>query len=183
MKALLVNAYKHKDKIHTLKKFLSNFVDEISIGDFSSDWNRFDSVVISGSERLISDIEYPEPWFDFLRDIDIPVLGICYGMQLLSLAYGGIAEIGEMISGDRKIHIIENKGILKGLPQELYLPENHRERIIGVSKNLEILAVSDDGIETVKVHNKLVYGTQFHFERSEKYGPIIIKNFLSIAST
>jgi len=182
MKILLVNTYKNKDKIHVLQKFLSNFVDEMSIGDFSSDWNRFDSIIISGSERLISDIEYPEPWFDFLRDVNKPVLGICYGMQLLSLAYGGVAEIGNMISGDRRIRILENKEILKNLPQELYLPENHREKIIGVSKYLEILAVSDDGIEAVKIHNKFMYGTQFHFERSEKYGPTIIKNFLSIAS-
>lgn len=175
----LINAYKDKKKIENLYKFLKKYSDVCTSEDFVFRKN-ISGIVISGSERFISENEYKDEWIDFVRNSGIPILGICYGMQLISYSFGAILEKKERIKGLRKINIIKKKGIFEGLPEEPYLPESHYERVIGVSDIQEITAISKTGIEGIEIKERKVFGTQFHFERSRKYGGIIIKNFLRI---
>lgn len=175
----LINAYKDKNKIKTLYEFLRKYDDLILSDDFMLKKD-ISCVVVSGSERFITEGEYKKEWVDFIRDSQIPILGICYGMQLIAFSFNAILEKKEKIKGLRKINLIENFGLFEGLPPEPYLPESHYERVIGVSEIQKITAISKTGIEGIKIENRKIFGTQFHFERSRKYGGIIINNFLKI---
>uniref|UniRef100_A0A7C4U7J1 Glutamine amidotransferase domain-containing protein n=1 Tax=candidate division WOR-3 bacterium TaxID=2052148 RepID=A0A7C4U7J1_UNCW3 len=176
----LINAYKDKDKIKNLYEFLNRFSDVHLSDDFNIK-KGVHSIVISGSERFVSEGEFEDKWIKFIQEIEIPLLGICYGMQLISYSFGANLIKGERIKGLRKVWIINREDILKGLPETPYLPERHYERVVSVSLNQDIIGISDDGIEGIKIKERKIFGTQFHFERSKKYGSIIIKNFLNIA--
>jgi len=175
----LINAYKKKEKISQLKSFLERIVP-VRVTTFRM-VEAVSCAVISGSERMITEEGMLPSAEYFLLNVNIPVIGICYGMQLISCVFGAQIENGDNIKGLRKVRIIRENLLTMGLPNEVVLPESHRERIISVSDRLEIFGVSKAGIELVKVKGRDIYGTQFHFERSKKYGYIILKNFLRIA--
>ena len=175
----LINAYKKKEKIAQLKSFLE-MVAPVRVTPFRI-VEAVSCAVISGSERIITEEGILPSAEDFLLKVKVPVIGICYGMQLISCVFGAQIENGDNIKGLRKVKIIRENLLTTGLPREVMLPESHRERIISVSDRLEIFGVSKAGIELVKVKGRDIYGTQFHFERSKKYGYIILKNFLRIA--
>ncbi len=177
----LINAYKDKTKIKTLYEFLLNYSDVYLTEKFSLKCN-VSSVVISGSERFITEGEYEDEWIDFIRNIDIPLLGICYGMQLISFSFEAMLEKKDRIKGLRKVRILRKEYIFQNLPDNPLLPESHYERVTGVSGSLVVFAISKTGIEGIKVKDRNIFGTQFHFERSKKYGGVIIKDFLKISN-
>ena len=175
----LINAYREKENIHQLKSFIERLVP-VEITPFKI-VEGFSCAVISGSERMITEEGIPPSAEEFLLNVGIPVIGICYGMQLIACVFGAQIQGGEKIDGKMRIDIIKDIPLWEGLPDRVELPESHRERIISVSDNLEILGVSNTGIEIIKVKGKEIYGTQFHFERDDIYGQTILKNLLRIA--
>ena len=51
-------------------------------------------VILSGGPKSVSDPDAPDVDLNYLKQLDIPVLGICYGMQLLNKKHGGTVEPG-----------------------------------------------------------------------------------------
>jgi len=115
------------------------------------------------------------------RQTKKPFFGICLGMQLLCLLYGSpVIRLNKKRKGFMVIKVKKQNDILKGY-KKLRVYENHMHCIRRVSKQLEILAASRDGIEAVKVLKKPVYGVEFHPEkRRTNKGYICFENFLKV---
>ncbi len=113
----------------------------------------------------------------------LPVLGICYGMQLLNTLHNG--SVTPSISGEygkQSIKLIDKNGIFKGLQSDQVAWMSHGDSIYELAKSLMVTAVSRSGLVAAIQHGTLPqFGVQFHPEVTHtKEGIHILDNFLKI---
>jgi GMP synthase (glutamine-hydrolysing) len=114
-------------------------------------------------------------------DLGIPVLGICYGMQLACQVLGGEVKPGKSREFGRKsCRIHEAEGLFAGLPPEITAWMSHGDQVEAVSGDFLSLAATDTcPIAAVRHFSRPVYGLQFHPEVSHTpQGSDILRNFL-----
>jgi GMP synthase (glutamine-hydrolysing) len=116
-----------------------------------------------------------------LLELGIPVLGICYGMQLLAARLGGRvegAEVGEF--GRSKLTVHEHGRLLAGLPAEQSCWMSHRDTVFAPPPGFTALASSTESPVAAFESEELgVYGIQFHPEVVHTpYGQDVLKRFL-----
>ena len=112
-----------------------------------------------------------------------PILGICYGLQLLNLSLGG--KINKSVNreyGHAKLNILISSKILpkkwKNKKPNVWM--SHGDNVSVVPKNYKIIARSNNNIISI-IENKKdkIYGLQFHPEVFHTYGgKDLLKNFV-----
>ena len=61
------------------------------------------AVILSGGPKSTTDADAPDIDFEWLQSLNVPVLGVCYGMQLLNIKHGGTVKASNKREyGDRK---------------------------------------------------------------------------------
>jgi GMP synthase (glutamine-hydrolysing) len=141
-------------------------------------------IIISGAPILITEIDYTKHLLQvsFLKEIQIPVLGICFGHQILGLTFGAIPSKQKEDRDWQVIETIEEDILFDKLPREFEMMEDHCESI-SLPKDFKLIGVSDVCINEAMVHQKLpLYGVQFHPEVSGNLGTLLIENFVSICN-
>ncbi len=116
-----------------------------------------------------------------LLELGIPVLGICYGMQLLALKLGGRvegAEVGEF--GRSQLTVTDPGRLLAGLPAEQSCWMSHRDTVFAAPAGFRALASSTESpVAAFESEERGVYGIQFHPEVVHTpYGQDVLKRFL-----
>jgi GMP synthase (glutamine-hydrolysing) len=116
-----------------------------------------------------------------LLELGIPVLGICYGMQLLALKLGGTvegAEVGEF--GRSQLTVRESGTLLAGLPAEQSCWMSHRDTVFQAPPGFTALASSTASpVAAFESTDRDIYGIQFHPEVVHTpYGQDVLKKFL-----
>ncbi len=116
-----------------------------------------------------------------LLELGIPVLGICYGMQLLAVALGGrveAAEIGEF--GRSQLTVSASGRLLAGTPAEQTCWMSHRDTVFAPPPGFDALAASTASpVAAFESAERGVYGIQFHPEVVHTpYGHTVLTNFL-----
>ncbi|XAY06608.1 GMP synthase [glutamine-hydrolyzing] [Paraconexibacter sp. AEG42_29] len=116
-----------------------------------------------------------------LLELGIPVLGICYGMQLVAQALGGdvqSAEVGEF--GRSTLTVKESGRLLEGLPLEQACWMSHRDTVYAPPPGFTALASSTvSPVAAFESVEKAIYGIQFHPEVVHTpFGQDILKKFL-----
>lgn len=114
-------------------------------------------------------------------DLGVPVLGICYGMQLTCALLGGKVESGsEREYGRVRLHTRRAEGILANLPPETSVWMSHGDIVTSVSDDFESIAATDNcPIAAVRHRRRPVFGVQFHPEVTHTpLGGQILRNFL-----
>jgi GMP synthase (glutamine-hydrolysing) len=116
-----------------------------------------------------------------LLELGIPVLGICYGMQLIALALGGEvqgAEVGEF--GRSQLTVSDNGRLLAGTPAEQTCWMSHRDTVFTPPPGYTALASSTASpVAAFESAEQGVYGIQFHPEVVHTpYGQQVLTNFL-----
>ncbi|MEA1912791.1 MAG: hypothetical protein U9N06_03020 [candidate division WOR-3 bacterium] len=177
----LINFYKKEERIEKLKNFIQEESDVV-IMDFDSRGQEVDAIFLSGSERLITQGDYEEEWFSFIRNSKIPLIGICFGFQLICRVFGAVIMQGKEIKDLLEVNKLRDHFLFSGIPNRAKFPESHQEYVTAVSTPLIPLMASDFCIEAIAHSSLPIFGTQFHFERSEKYGKKILKNFLGFTT-
>lgn len=139
-------------------------------------------VVISGAPILITEVD-TQPYLNALswvKDSPIPVLGICFGHQMLGMLHGALPSRQRE---DRDWQVIESlleSPLFDKLPAEFEMMQDHCE-CISIPPGFDLIASSDACINEAMQHkNKALYGVQFHPEVSGNTGHILMENFVNI---
>ncbi|MDF9444561.1 glutamine-hydrolyzing GMP synthase, partial [Limosilactobacillus mucosae] len=113
--------------------------------------------------------------------LGIPILGICYGMQLMSYDLGGKVEPADDSEyGRADIEVTDDDAVMfKGLPKKQYVWMSHGDRVVEAPEGFKVVATSKNcPISAIANDEKKLYGIQFHAEvRNSQYGLDILKKF------
>ena len=113
--------------------------------------------------------------------LGIPILGICYGMQLMSYDLGGKVEKADNSEyGRADIEVLKDDAVLfKGLPKKQYVWMSHGDLVTKAPEGFEVTATSKNcPISAIADNKRKFYGIQFHAEvRNSEYGLDILRRF------
>lgn len=138
-------------------------------------------LILSGGPSSVYDENAPkcDPG---LFEMGIPVLGICYGMQLACNTLGGdVQNTPSQEYGRAKCTVAESgKGIFEGVPEEIDVWMSHGDQVTSVSEQFVPLATTGTcPIAAVKHRDLPVYGLQFHPEVTHTpEGSKVLGNFV-----
>ncbi len=139
-------------------------------------------IILSGGPSSVYDRDAPLIEKD-LFDMGIPVLGICYGAQLIAHLFGGRVERSSKREYGRTAFIIDDtrdlfKGFKKGEEIEAWM--SHGDRIEILPEGFEVIGHSKDSpVGAIRGKDGRIFGLQFHPEvHHTPRGKEIIRNFL-----
>lgn len=114
-------------------------------------------------------------------DLGLPVLGICYGMQLMSVHFGGKVERAKNREyGKASIEVGNESALFKGLPETQVVWMSHGDLVTQVPPGFTVDAESPScPITSMSDEGRKLYGVQFHPEvRHSVHGNELLKNFV-----
>src|SRR5205807_1233246 len=116
-----------------------------------------------------------------LFDLGIPILGICYGMQLACQILGAdVKPAGSREFGRAHCRVLEDGTLFSGVPEETIVWMSHGDQVQTINGEFVPLAATDTcPVAAVRHRSRPVFGLQFHPEVSHTpYGSRILRNFL-----
>ena len=137
-------------------------------------------IILSGGPASVYDANAPQ-CDPALFDLGIPVLGICYGMQLACQALGGSVKGADHREyGRAALNVTNADALLRGYPAESTVWMSHGDQVQAGAGGFVTLAETDTcPLAAVKHESRPVFGLQFHPEVSHTpHGGIILANFL-----
>ncbi|HUX12719.1 MAG TPA: glutamine-hydrolyzing GMP synthase [Spirochaetia bacterium] len=136
-------------------------------------------IVMSGSPFSVAEPGAPKP-DPRVYSGDLPVLGICYGLQRLMHDNGGAVEAGETREyGRARLHFVQKHPLFKDIPEGFVSWMSHGDSIRELAPGFDLVAESDNGLPAcITARAGGFVGIQFHPEVSHcEYGTKILENF------
>lgn len=116
-----------------------------------------------------------------IYDSGIPILGICYGMQMIMHDLGGdVSPSDRKEYGRTEIEVTRDNLLFKGLPKEETVWMSHGDQVSRLAEGFECIAKSDTcPYAAAQNTERRIYALQFHPEvRHSVYGNDILRNFV-----
>jgi GMP synthase (glutamine-hydrolysing) len=116
-----------------------------------------------------------------IYEAGIPILGICYGMQLMAEQLGGrVAPGAQREYGKTELHVRQADGLFSGLNDHLICWMSHGDRVEGPPPGFEVLAkTTNTPVAAMGDPARRLFGVQFHPEVTHTpWGQEILRNFL-----
>ncbi len=138
-----------------------------------------DGLVIGGGPSL----ERTGKCDQYIKELDIPIIGICLGHQLIAKIFGG--EVGKGSVGgysEVRVRILEDDELFTGIPRNIKVWASHMDEVKKLPSSFKVLAESDIcKIEAMRHKNRPLYGVQWHPEvYHSEYGVELYRNFVEI---
>ena len=113
-------------------------------------------------------------------ELGVPVLGICYGMQLINYVYGGAVESAEVGEYGHTLLYTEDRALFRGVNRETVVFMNHNDRVSRPPEGFRIDARTDHcPVAAFSDEARRIYGVQFHPEvRHSVEGVQMLRNFV-----
>ncbi|MDW8294086.1 MAG: glutamine-hydrolyzing GMP synthase [Aquificaceae bacterium] len=137
-------------------------------------------LILSGGPASVYEEGAPLP-DPGIYGLGIPLLGICYGLQVMVHQLGGVVERAEKQEyGRSKLKVLKENHIFEGLPKEFDVWMSHGDKAVRLPEAFESLASSENSAFAVIRHiHKPLYGVQFHPEVVHTiHGKELLGNFL-----
>ncbi len=138
------------------------------------------AIILSGGPASVYADDAPD-MDKKIFSLGIPVLGFCYGQQIMSVKLGG--EVGHTEKGEYGPATITRQGtsrILDGTPDTQTVWMSHRDAVARVPEGFAVTSTTDVcPVASMEDASRNLYATQFHPEvRHTAYGKSILENFL-----
>ena len=191
--------------LRNVQKSIEKFDVVADIISNGSDLMKYDSIILPGvgsyfyGMKNLINLNFKEILRDAVLKEKKPFLGICLGMQLMGSfgEEGGDSEGLNLLPfkvkpfdkrelrlphiGWNNVKKIKDSEILKNIPDESDFYFVHSFYVSDIAKQ-NTCGMSNYGINfPAVIEHKNIFGTQFHPEKSQKYGLLIIKNFLDFS--
>ncbi len=138
-------------------------------------------VILSGGPNSVYESGAPKIDSDFYEEINAPVLGICYGMQLLAKDLDGNVQPSERHEyGHSKLKVLSSETeLFQGLPFDLDVWMSHGDHVVALPEGFRTTATTGDVVTAIENREKRIFGLQFHPEVAHTpLGKEILRNFL-----
>ena len=137
-------------------------------------------IILSGGPESVTDSYTPRiPQMIF--DLNVPILGICYGMQTLAEQFGGQVISSEFKEfGYSELKVKTNCVLFSNLEKTLNVWMSHGDQVQDLPDNFDLVAASTSApIAAMQHTTKPIYALQFHPEVTHtEDGKIILDNFI-----
>lgn len=138
------------------------------------------AIILSGGPASVWDEDHPslDPK---IFDTGLPILGICYGLQITVHLLGGTVQRSEKREfGPAKLSVLEDSDIFSGIAGESEVWMSHGDRVLELPEGFSVIARSDNSPQAAIRNEKLKFwGTQFHPEVVHTdFGKEILSNFV-----
>lgn len=137
-------------------------------------------IILSGGPSSVYDENAPLPDRK-LFELGLPVLGVCYGMQVMAHYLGGqVDKAAHREYGRAEIRITDRTDIFNGFPLVTTVWQSHGDRLEKIPTGFEIIAGTDNApITAIRKPDKKFWGVQFHPEVAHTpLGKDLLKNFV-----
>jgi len=136
-------------------------------------------IILSGGPASVyaEDAYHPD---EGIWDLELPILGICYGMQLITQHFGGeVVAADHHEYGKAKLHIEEGAGIFNGITESEIVWMSHGDKAERLPEGFEIIGTSENSpYAAIADGMRKVYAFQFHPEVHHTVeGTKMLKNF------
>lgn len=137
------------------------------------------AIVLSGGPQSV--FEDKTDYSPFFADKNLPILGVCYGMQILGQFFGGVVEKG--VQGEyglAQLHVTSGFSI-QGLPKTSDVWMSHSDHVSKLPKDFKLIFQSENGLTAgIKHDSQPILGLQFHPEvHHTVHGKEILGYFLT----
>ena len=137
-------------------------------------------LILSGGPSSVYQEQAPRPAQD-LATIDSPILGICYGLQVLAFDMGGeVKPSNSREFGYARLKVTEpSSPLFKDLPAEMDVWMSHGDHVTAVPSGFAVTAVTDDALNAMEDLQRGIFGVQFHPEVVHTpLGAQVLRNFI-----
>lgn len=153
--------------------------DILPINVKAEELQEYQSIILSGGPNNISDkqrLSFDEKIFELGK----PVLGICYGMQLMSDHFGGVVDSNIVKEyGQNEIWVDNTVPIFDEMAENQKVLMSHGDTVKNVPNGFKVIGKSGEAIAAIGNEEKRMYGLQFHPEVDlTEEGMKILENFI-----
>ncbi len=138
-----------------------------------------EAIVLSGGPKSVYEEQAPLPPREIFA-LGIPILGICYGHQLIAKMLGGEVSKGAGEYGKTRISISDRSGLFSSFDEENTVWMSHSDYVNKAPKGFIVTSKSENGyISSMSNPPEKIYSVQFHPElHHTKKGSLILEEFL-----
>ena len=137
-------------------------------------------IILSGGPASVFGKDAPQIDPGIFR-MGLPVLGICYGIQLMASHLGGSVEFSDSREyGPGTLSVVKESPLFEGLPSKLQVWNSHGDKITQIPPDFEAVASTENSsYAAIQNLEKSLFGLQFHPEVAHTpLGKDILENFL-----
>lgn len=137
-------------------------------------------IILSGGPSSVYAQGAPHPLFNVF-ELGIPVLGICYGLQLIAFTQNGqVDAAAKREYGKAIVNVVEDNPLLKGISNNAQMWMSHGDSLSKMPDGFETIANTENApICAIANIEKKIYGVQFHPEVHHSLeGKTVLKNFV-----
>jgi len=138
-------------------------------------------LILSGGPASVYDDNAPRPKSALLEGANCPVLGICYGLQLIAYGMGGeVRPSANREYGYARLQVVDpTSRLFSGMPLEMDVWMSHGDHVTALPDGFRMTAKTADAVNAFENPERGIYGLQFHPEVAHTpLGVQILRNFL-----
>ena len=136
-------------------------------------------LILSGGPSSVYDSDAPR--FDSsILEMKVPMLGICYGMQVMAHVLGGRVESSSRREyGSAQVDVVAETALFASLPQQLDVWMSHGDSVLGLPEGFVETARTHSAVAAIANEQRRMYAVQWHPEvHHSKQGTELLRNFV-----
>lgn len=172
---------------------IAEMVEQCGFAHRITDWKEFSAtqlsnaqaVIFSGSPTFLTEVDH-SPYhekFGWATEGKLPVLGICFGHQVMGILHGSQIYRGPAVRTEIPIRFVKQDVLVDGHGEITTMVEDHTEGITLPATFIHLASSEHYPIEAMRHPSLPLWGVQFHPEVSGENGLKLFSNFLSLAAT